>query len=90
METTEYELMDVNEDRMWWYRALHGRLLEELAGFSGRILDAGCGTGRFLAQLGRRYPAAERFGCELAETVPLRASVNSGASIVCGTIDSQT
>ena len=53
MEPAEYALMDDAEDRMWWYRALHARLVEALAGALGPVLDAGCGTGGLLARLGR-------------------------------------
>ena len=50
MERNEYALMAAAEDDMWWYRALHARLLEKLEGVHGRVLDAGCGTGGFLAE----------------------------------------
>ena len=48
MEPDEYTRMDQVEARMWWYRALHARLLDALAGSPGSVLDAGCGTGGFL------------------------------------------
>ena len=60
MERSEYEKLDIAEDRMWWFAAMHRNLL--LA--AGRvpipagnlpILDAGCGTGGFLARLAREY-----------------------------------
>jgi len=49
VERSEYEKLDIAEDRMWWFAAMHRNLL--LA--AGRvpipagnlpILDAGCGT----------------------------------------------
>ena len=40
MEPAEYALMDAAEDRMWWYRALHRRLVAALAGRAWR--RAGC------------------------------------------------
>src|SRR5690606_35045699 len=51
MEAAEYGLMDAAEDRMWWYRALHARLLRAIEGAEGPLLDAGCGTGGFLARV---------------------------------------
>ena len=51
MELTEYARMDAVEDHMWWYRALHRRLVAALAGRDGCVLDAGCGTGGLLARL---------------------------------------
>jgi SAM-dependent methyltransferase len=58
METVEYELMFRVEDRHWWYRALHQLILttldSHLPSWRDRpILDAGCGTGAVLEQLGR-------------------------------------
>ena len=56
MEPAEYALMDAVEDRMWWYRALHARLLDALADVRGDVLDAGCGTGGLLARLSAERP----------------------------------
>ena len=52
----EYEKMFRLEGRLWWYRALHDRVLAVLqANFTDRsnlaILDVGCGTGGLLAVL---------------------------------------
>jgi SAM-dependent methyltransferase len=61
LEPDEYTRMDEAEARMWWYRALHARLLESLPATEGPILDAGCGTGGFLS----RIPVSrEAFGIE--------------------------
>ena len=51
MELTEYARMDAVEDHMWWYRALHRRLVAALTDVHGHVLDAGCGTGGLLARL---------------------------------------
>ena len=40
MEQAEYDLMDAQESRMWWYRALHARLADALAEVRGTVLDA--------------------------------------------------
>src|SRR5690242_12805324 len=56
MEPAEYALMDAAENHMWWYRALHRRLLEALAGMHGSVLDAGCGTGGLLARIRTERP----------------------------------
>lgn len=54
MEPGEYEKMAAVELDMWWYRGLHGKLARllraALNGQGGLVLDAGCGTGGFLAR----------------------------------------
>ena len=87
MEPAEYKLMDAAEDRMWWYRALQARLYGSLAGIDGRILDAGCGTGGFLAMLGRGRPDLIRFGVEWDATASSRARSKSEAEIARGSVN---
>ena len=57
--------------------AKDGRLLaitEALGGGApGRILDAGCGKGRFAAALAERFPSAELWGVDISEAM-LRAA----------------
>ncbi|NMJ41780.1 class I SAM-dependent methyltransferase [Roseomonas sp. JC162] len=85
MEPAEYDLMDAAEERMWWYRALHGRVMDALArrpGPAGCVLDAGCGTGgllRRLAALGR--PLA---GLDYNPAAAARAHAKSGAITTAG------
>lgn len=81
MEAEEYALMDEVEDRMWWYRALHARLAERLAGVDGPLLDAGCGTGGLLARL-----AGARHGVEYSPLAAPLARRKSGALIVRGSV----
>jgi SAM-dependent methyltransferase len=45
--------MREQEDRYWWYRSLHELVRRRLGG-ARDVLDAGCGTGGLLAQLGPR------------------------------------
>ncbi|MCI0587108.1 MAG: class I SAM-dependent methyltransferase [Planctomycetes bacterium] len=44
---------------------------------SGRVLEVGCGSGRFLARLGKQ--GARRFGCDLVEGAVHRARALLGA-----------
>jgi SAM-dependent methyltransferase len=79
--------MDAAEDRMWWYRALHARLCDALTRTSGSVLDAGCGTGGFLAILRVRRPDLARFGIEWDANAASRARMKSGAWIARGSIN---
>jgi len=52
----EYQAMFEVEDRMWWYKTLHDRVIHEIKAASPayrdlHILDAGCGTGGLLTRL---------------------------------------
>jgi len=87
MEPAEYDLMDAQEGSMWWYRALHARLLDALAGVQGRVLDAGCGTGGFLAMLRGGRPDLDRFGLEYAPEAASRAARKSAAPVACGSVN---
>jgi ubiquinone/menaquinone biosynthesis C-methylase UbiE len=84
MDAAEYALMDAAEARMWWYRALHARLIAGLAPVRGRVLDAGCGTGGFLARLGQARPDFSRVGIEFSPLAASRAREKSGADVVRG------
>ena len=76
--------MDAAEDRMWWYRALHTRLVAALADVHGGVLDAGCGTGGLLARLRAGRPDLDLVGLDWAEAACRRAAAKSGAQIVRG------
>jgi SAM-dependent methyltransferase len=85
LEPAEYDLMDAAESRMWWYRALHARVLDALArrpGAAGPVLDAGCGTGGLLARLaGLGRPLV---GLDFNPKAALRAAAKSGAAAAAG------
>jgi SAM-dependent methyltransferase len=85
VEHAEYDLMDEAEARMWWYRALHARLADALRDVTGRILDAGCGTGGLLASL-PATPGVTRFGLEYHAPAAARAAAKSRAAVACGSI----
>jgi SAM-dependent methyltransferase len=87
MERTEYGLMDEAEDRMWWYRALHARLSDLLSETTGQVLDAGCGTGGFLAVLRRQRPDLIRFGIEWDPIAALRSRQKSASMIANGSVN---
>jgi SAM-dependent methyltransferase len=55
MEAEEHRKMAQVESRLWWYRALHKKILDALTHLSmpksAPLLDAGCGTGGLLSIL---------------------------------------
>ncbi|MEJ0020531.1 MAG: class I SAM-dependent methyltransferase [Acetobacteraceae bacterium] len=87
MELAEYTLMDAAEERMWWYRALHRRIVDALAGVTGVVLDAGCGTGGLLARLHAARPDLRLAGVEWAAAGAGRAAAKSGALIARGSVN---
>jgi ubiquinone/menaquinone biosynthesis C-methylase UbiE len=81
VEIAEYELMDAVEERMWWYRALHLRVLDALhrrPGAPGALLDAGCGTGGLLRRLAGKSTRA-LVGLDFNPEAARRAGAKSGA-----------
>lgn len=87
MEANEYDLMDAAEQSMWWYRALHRRLLGALDGVEGMVLDAGCGTGGFLARLRSERPDLDAMGVDVCAEAAARAAVKSGRSTCCASLE---
>ncbi len=87
METPEYELMDASEESMWWYRALHRRMLQALDGVRGSVLDAGCGTGGFLARLRRDRSDLSAIGVDVFAPAAERAAAKSGCPTRCASLE---
>ncbi len=81
VEAAEYDLMDAVEERMWWYRALHLRVLDALhrrPGAPGAFLDAGCGTGGLLRRLAGKSTRA-LVGLDFNPEAARRAGAKSSA-----------
>jgi SAM-dependent methyltransferase len=87
MEPAEYALMDAAEEHMWWYRALHRRMLDALVGVHGAVLDAGCGTGGLLARIRAERPDLRPIGLEWVQAASHRAAAKSAAPVVCGSVN---
>lgn len=74
---------------MWWYRALHARAVELLAGAcpsEGHILDAGCGTGGLLQRLAGAFPGARLAGADINGGACAVARAKSGASVAAASV----
>lgn len=69
MQAHEYQTMFDFEASYWWYRSLHLVLLDALDSLGiardAAILDAGCGTGQNLANIGQRVSSAA-YGFDVA------------------------
>lgn len=72
---------------MWWYRALHARLLGAVRDVRGDLLDAGCGTGGFLAALRGGHPRLRAVGLEWDSRAAARAARKSHAPIARGSVN---
>jgi SAM-dependent methyltransferase len=77
MNTDEYLKLAEVEDRMWYFKSLHGHVARELARAGVKqdaaVLDAGCGTGGMILRLCEARPGWKWSGidfmplaCELA------------------------
>jgi len=86
MEAEEYRLMDEVEAGLWWYRALHRRLVDLLAPVRGRVLDAGCGTGGLLTRLRTARPDLDLVGCEWDGWAAARAAGKAGVPVARGSV----
>lgn len=93
MERSEYYKLDRLEDRMWWFAASHRNLLTlsrrqlPLEARGQPILDAGCGTGGFLARLAARYPNRALFGLDADMLACRRAAAKSARPVCVGSIN---
>jgi SAM-dependent methyltransferase len=74
MESREYQTLFEFENFYWWYRGLHGVMLDVLkrhgVNGSSRVLDAGCGTGLNMANISTSL-SRSTFGLDVApDAVP--------------------
>jgi SAM-dependent methyltransferase len=77
---------------MWWFAAVHANLLtlyrrsaSRAAG--GRLLDAGCGTGGFLARLKAELPGTAAIGLDANETACRWARDKSTLPVCAGSVN---
>jgi SAM-dependent methyltransferase len=77
---------------MWWFAAVHANLAMlyrrgMTPARAGRLLDAGCGTGGFLAYLARLMPESDTFGLDADETASRWAAEKSARPVCAGSVN---
>jgi SAM-dependent methyltransferase len=92
VERSEYDKLDRVEDRMWWFTAMHRNLLVlarrmPLDAVDLPILDAGCGTGGFLAKLAGKYRERTIVGLDLDLQACARAVAKSTRPVCAGSVN---
>jgi len=90
MDEAEYHKLAAVEDRMWYFRSLHGhfhRLLRRRLGAGPcDLLDAGCGTGGMIRRLESREPAWRITGIDRSPLACQLARGRCRAFIVEGSV----
>jgi SAM-dependent methyltransferase len=82
-----YERLDMLERRHWWCRSVRRvalRLIDEYAPEARLVLDAGCGTGGFLAALTVRRQGLFAVGADVSFDALVRARARGGAARLVG------
>jgi SAM-dependent methyltransferase len=92
MDRVEYEKMHAVEERMWWYQGIHDNLLTAFARSRAArpgltVLDAGCGTGGFLAKLARAVPSLRLVGMDFAPVAAALTTEKSGVPVCVASIN---
>ena len=90
MEAAEYGKMAGVEDRMWYFRSLHGHIHRVLRARLGDaacdVLDAGCGSGGLIRRLESREPRWRITGLDLSPLACELAARRCRARIVPGSV----
>lgn len=92
MERSEYDKLDQVEERMWWFAAMHRNLLmladkQKVRTANLPLLDAGCGTGGFLAILTRTYGHKAIYGLEFDPYACVLAAAKTSQPVCAGSVN---
>jgi len=89
MQLDEYRKLAETEDRMWYFHALHQRMLLPLQQWRGKpasVLDAGCGTGGLIRSLSSQEPHWTITGLDFSPIACSLTRERTSAEIVEGSI----
>ncbi|MFN5465997.1 MAG: class I SAM-dependent methyltransferase [Cyanobacteriota bacterium] len=89
MQVDEYRKLAELESEMWYFDALHRRIMFPLSPFYGqvaRLLDTGCGTGGLIRALRRANPQWHITGLDFSALACSIARQTTDAEIVEGSI----
>lgn len=89
MKNVEYEKLAATEGDMWYFDALHQRMLIHLNRWHAKradILDAGCGTGGFIRLIQQREPLWNTTGLDFSELACKISRQNTQSRIIQGSI----
>jgi SAM-dependent methyltransferase len=91
MNPREYEIMFAREDAYWWYRGMRRVALAFAPGLFAKakgswLLDAGCGTGRNLAEL--EASGAQAAGVDVSLRALSLARRRGARRLVCASVES--
>src|SRR5580658_2790140 len=93
LEPEEYDRLRLVEDRMWWFAAIHANLImlyrQAMPHLltTSRLLDAGCGTGGFLARLRHEMPETLTVGLDADKTACRWAAAKSARPVCTGSVN---
>ena len=92
MERSEYDKLDRFENGMWWFAARNRNVLMLSRRLSSKpgpwpTLDAGCGTGGFLARLAADEPDRMLFGLDIDSFACQRAAAKSARPVCTGSVN---
>ncbi len=93
MNDAEYHHLAQLEDQLWYFSSLHQHMERELLramrnGRAGKVLDAGCGTGGFIARMQRKHPQWTLDGLDFSPLACKFSKERTGATITEGSITS--
>ncbi|MGV3661459.1 MAG: class I SAM-dependent methyltransferase [Prosthecobacter sp.] len=89
MQSPEYHMLRMVEDRHWWHSVLRGLVMDVFSDRlppRGYVLDAGCGTGGMLALLREKKPCLDTEGVDASGLAVQHCRQRGLAQVRLGTV----